>query len=86
MSRLFAFYDDKAMFFMPPAVAANENAIMRSLRAAKDEMPDAPFVRYPGDFILYDVGSFDEQTGVVDGLAVPRRVATFSEIFAQFAT
>lgn len=86
MSQLFAFFDDKAMYFMPPVAAPNAASMMRSLRAAAAENVDAPFVRHPNDFILYEIGTFDDSTGLVDGKVVPVRVATFSEIFAQFPT
>lgn len=86
MKMMYSFYDEKACFFLPPVVIENFASLSRSLRSAASENMDAPFVRYPSDFVIYEVGSFDELTGVVSGVSPPTRVATMAEVLAQLST
>lgn len=86
MKSVFSFYDDKACFFLAPVVIENFASLARSIRAAAAENADAPFVRYPSDFIVYEIGSFDEETGLLSGFDIPNRISSVAEILAQSST
>lgn len=86
MQSVFSFFDDKAQFFLPPVVIHNFASLARSLRAAAAENVDAPFVRHPHDFIIYEIGTFDDETGLISGLDIPNRISSVAEVLAQSST
>lgn len=57
----FCVYDIKSQVFSAPFLAVNSNCAVRSFaNAANDENSDIN--RNPADFILYEIGSFDDNT------------------------
>lgn len=63
----FAFYDTKASFFSAPFFMSHRG---QALRAAMDLGSDLSTTigKYPTDFVLYELGTFDDQTGVLTAI------------------
>jgi len=60
--KVFTIWDLKANLHLRPFADANTVSAIRGFeRAAED--PESPFKRYPQDFVLKEIGEFDEMTG-----------------------
>lgn len=57
-------YDTKAEAFLPPFFCANEALARRSFADACSD-PKHPFFKHAEEYILYCIGSFDDQVGVL---------------------
>jgi len=60
---IFAVYDLKTTLFSNPFFSVNANTAIRSFGAAAND-PNTEICRFPSDFILYELGSFDDATGI----------------------
>lgn len=60
----FSFFDTKAQIFSAPFFMAHRG---QALRAAIDLGTDLQTTvgKYPADFVLYELGTFDDQTGTL---------------------
>lgn len=78
MALLYSLFDRKARQFGPIVVERTEGSVRRSLEAG---IPGSGSImeKYPDDYDLYLVGSFDEDVGLVEGCA-PRCVDNLSRI------
>lgn len=52
-------------------------AIGQAIRSFSDEVnrPESPMFAHPSDYELFHVGTFDEETGLVEAVSPPRSVA-----------
>lgn len=64
MLQMFAIRDLKAVSFMPPYTAPNKGVAIRSFTDAVND-PSSMLSKYPDDFALFHIGSYDPETGVV---------------------
>lgn len=68
MSKIYSIHDSKAAFFNVPFFQRNHDEAARSFgQIVNDSRPDNLLHQSPADFTLYCLGSFDEQTGELDG-------------------
>lgn len=65
MKKLYSIYDKKGEFFAPPFIAQNEFDAERQVVAALIASPTIPPAQFPEDFYLYQLGDWDEVTGVI---------------------
>lgn len=65
--RLFSIYDMLAGVYLTPFPARSDVDATRQISASFDnpQMRDTPVFRNPDHFALYEVGSFDDETGFV---------------------
>lgn len=77
--RVFSAYDGKLSVFMTPFVFIH---LGQALRAWEDLCLDnkSMMSKHPSDFILYEVGEFDEDSGVIVAHNPIRQVATALEV------
>lgn len=67
MLKIFTVYDSKAEAYLQPFYAQATGAAVRMFEsAAKD--PEHHFHKHAGDYTLFELGSFDEQTGKLEQL------------------
>lgn len=61
ITKVFAVYDSKAEAFLQPFFS---DAIGSALRAFEDAVNDSngPISRHPGDYQIYEIGSFDQRS------------------------
>lgn len=64
MKFLFSVYDSKAGVFSNPFTSVNKFTAIRDFQNAVNDANSA-ISQYPDDYILYEVGSFDDSTGDV---------------------
>lgn len=61
---IFAIYDKKAEYFLQPMFSRNVSQMIRDLdQVVSDEK--SVLHRFPADFALYQLGDFDESSGVI---------------------
>jgi len=77
--QMFSVYDVKTKIFQSPFYAHNSGHAMRIMTDAVSK-PDSQFGRYPEDFLLFEVGMFDDQSGLVLGSETPQQVIAVSEL------
>lgn len=71
-------YDSKALFFSPPFFAPN---IGSGIRSWGDEVrnPLTPWSKHPGDYQLYEIGTYDSDTGLLSSLVPMKLLASATE-------
>lgn len=62
ITNAFSIYDRKALRFHAPFFAVSVGEAVRSFTDAAND-PQTTIARYPGDFVLYRVGAFDDASG-----------------------
>jgi len=81
MMKLFAVRDVKADSFGNPFTIATVGLAVRSFTDACKQ--DSDLRRYPEDYMLYEIGSYDPFTGMVTALQVPKMVASAAGVIAD---
>lgn len=66
IKRMFAIYDAKTQVYHPPFMAHNEQDAMRQVLEVISEGRNM-ISKYPADYTLVEVGSFDDSKGIVTG-------------------
>ena len=67
---LFSVYDTAAERFLPTWDAPTMEFAIRAFRETVNR-PDHQFNKYPGDYTLFHVGSFNQETGQLEPLSTP---------------
>ena len=62
MMKCFTVYDSKAEAFLQPFFMQSKGAAIRGFTELVNDKNHS-FGKYPGDYTLFELGSFDEQTG-----------------------
>jgi hypothetical protein len=77
--KMFAIRDEKLEAFMSPMFFRSNG---EAIRAFFDEVerPDSKMHRHPGDYVLYFVGVWTDDNGVVLGLEEPLALVSADEI------
>lgn len=76
---LYAYRDEKMGSFTLPFACLNEAVAERDFQTAlRDERTNVS--KYPGDFVLYEIGRFDQDKGFIEGHLVPKYVIRGSEL------
>lgn len=66
--KAFSVYDNKAAAYLSPFFAPTTGLATRMFeKAASDEAHD--FHQYANDYVLYELGTFDQETGELNKLA-----------------
>lgn len=73
--KLFSILDIKANVFMNPFSERDSVSALRSFQVGAND-PKSTFNKFPDDFALCELGSFDPQTGVIELNAAPHNLAT----------
>lgn len=77
--RVFSVYDGKVGIFMKPFLDPHLGNALRSWEEACTA-PESPFHKYPSDFVLYEIGNFDDETGEIFCHDPKQQVATALEM------
>lgn len=75
---LFSVYDVKSTIFSSPFISVNAATAIRAFAHAVND-PSTEIFQYPADYILYEVGSFDDTSGVVSPLSERIYLGTASQ-------
>lgn len=71
--KIFSIRDSKAEYFAPPFFQQNHALAERMFRTATND-PQSQVNKYPQDFDLYYLGTYDDQTGKIQVLDSPEHV------------
>jgi len=81
--RLMAFYDQAAAAYLAPFAAATQAVALRQVHELPNKDPSHDFVKYSDQFTLFDLGSFDNETGKVESAEGPVSLGTCQSIIAR---
>lgn len=70
--KVFAVYDSKAVAFLQPFFSESVGSAVRAFGDAANE-EKSPLSRHAGDYQLYEIGTFDNNTGVLTAM-VPQKL------------
>lgn len=73
ISKIFTVYDVKTEAYLNPFFMATKGAAIRGFSELVND-PNHNFGKYPADFILFEIGSYDDQRGLVESLPAPLSV------------
>lgn len=76
--KAFAVRDSKLGVFRPPFWTPHTGQALRSLQEAVNDH-NTEVAKYPDDFQLFEVGEFDDETGLLYPHESPRQIATAAE-------
>lgn len=78
----FCIYDRKGTLFHAPFFAVSAGAAVRSFSDLVND-PNTTVGRHPSDYVLYRVGSFDDQSGSLSRTDLPEHVSDASSLIIQ---
>ena len=64
ITNAYSLFDRKALIYSQPFYAPNDSVAMRTVGDACAD-PNTNLGRHPGDYVLFFVGSFDDQKGAL---------------------
>lgn len=73
MTNMYAVYDMKAAAFLQPFFSALDATAIRAMSAVVND-PTSMIHKFPGDYALFQIGTFDEQLGQLTGTNPPRQM------------
>lgn len=79
IQRIWTIRDLKAETFMPPFYAANEAVATRRVMATCRDL-DHEFSQHAEDFQLFELGSFNVESGMITVLEHPRHIASVASL------
>jgi len=74
IKNLYSVYDSKSSSFCNPFSEQNDQTALRSFTFAAND-PSLDIGRYPADFTLFRIGSFDFESGTIQAEATPLNIA-----------
>ncbi len=77
---LYSLYDSKADGFTPPFVAKNDDLACRTVIDTYRHVGECQLTQYPEDFTLFRIGSWDVDTGTIEGFEAKRSCGTVLQI------
>lgn len=80
--RVFSAHDSKLSIFLPPFFVQH---LGQALRMWEDSVnsPDTLVAKHPSDFVLYEIGTFDDEHGVLTSHTPHQRVASALEVIKK---
>lgn len=64
MTKIFSIHDSKAEAYLAPFFEATAGTAVRRFETAIND-ETSPFNKYPGDYTLFEIGEWDEQTATL---------------------
>lgn len=82
METIYCVYDQKAEMFLRPVFVRSSGQAIRNFMDAVNE-PEHEFCRHKEDYVLYAVGTWDDEKGSIVGFDVPKVVASAISLFRE---
>lgn len=76
--KIFAVYDSKAEAHLPPFTSLTTAVAIRQFQATVDNL-ESDFARFPGDYTLFELGEWDQNTGNITMHEAKRNLGTALE-------
>lgn len=64
ITNAYSLFDRKALMYSPPFFAPNDQVALRTVGDACRD-PNHPIGQHPGDYVLFNLGSFDDSKGAM---------------------
>ena len=79
---LYCMQDKTSGIFLQPFCARSETDARRQLTLAFEDLQfmQTPAGRYPQEFEMYHVGTFDDDTAIIQAMPVPRKIVNLAEL------
>lgn len=82
LQKLFTVHDIKASAYLPPIACRTSGEAMRSFESeCRNE--NSQFNKFPADFTLYEIGTWDQLTSEIKMLEKPHPLVSASEYVKQ---
>lgn len=79
--KVFSVFDSKAAIYLPPFIQRNELVARRLvLQVMNDSSHD--FAQFPGDYTLFELGTWDDETGKLKNHEAATNLGTLLQIAA----
>ena len=78
----YAVYDRKAEMYMPPFLEVKDGTAIRALQDAIASK-DHPFAKHPEDFSLFQLGVFDDETGMITANEKPVKLQEIEKLIVE---
>lgn len=78
-SLVFSVFDNAVKAFLPPFYAPTKGAAIRMFSDAC-QAEGSQFGKHAGDYALFALGEFDDNSGSLSALPVPERILTALEV------
>ena len=65
--KIFSLYDTKAKAYGQPFFSPTTGLAIRNLEDAVSRDKESSLARHPADFVLYEIGDFDDSIGKISG-------------------
>lgn len=80
--QIFSVRDNVADAFLQPFFSVNTGSAIRSLAEAVND-PQHTFAKHADDYSLWGLGTFDDNTGIIDPNPNPSRVLNLVELLKK---
>jgi len=71
---IYSVYDTKSNVYAQPFYAPNRAVALRHFNGAKED-EQSIISKYPGDFVLYELGVFDDNAGTIQISTNPQPIS-----------
>lgn len=85
IQKVFAIRDSKAMAFLQPFYSISTGAAVRAFSDAVNEK-GSNFAKHPEDYLLFEIGEFDDNTGDFTRIGVNKMLGAGSDFVVQAST
>lgn len=79
ISRIISVRDGKAGIYMKPSISLHLGSVMRDWETVVNAH-DSIFGKFPEDFTLFELGTFDDETGHIVCHSPPTQLSTAREV------
>jgi hypothetical protein len=76
--KIFTIYDSKAEAYFDPLYFRTVGEALRAVTSSISD-PDHNFSRYTADYVLFELGEFDENSGFLSLLSAPKNLGCLIE-------
>lgn len=78
-TKLYSVYDSKVEAYQRPFHALTKGQAIRDITQAVNDEKDHPYHKHSQDFTLFEVGEYDDSTGLFDPYQAPVSVGNLLE-------
>lgn len=78
ITKIFSVYDNAVEAYLPPIMFPTLGAAIRAITDALAD-PSHQFTRHPHDYVLFELGEFDDSSAAHNMLLAPRNCGVLAE-------
>lgn len=81
--KMFAVWDNAVGAYMQPYAVETRGLALRSFMDAAGGSGDSPIQKHPEDFSLFELGTYDQETGRFENLTAPLNLGSASSLVSR---